>query len=78
MVKDHGLHIQFQLIKEPQKHRVDLIFSELFALIKIEIIFDEAPNLFLDGLSPAELGNLVEILRHQFLSEHEFVMMEWK
>ena len=76
MVKDHGLHIQFQLIEQPQKHRVDLIFSELSALIKVEIIFDEAPNLLLDGLSPAELGNLVEILRHQFLSEHKFVMME--
>ena len=44
-------------------------------MIKIEIIFDKAPDLFLDGLSPAELGDLVEILRHQFLSKHEFVMM---
>jgi hypothetical protein len=78
MIKDYGLHIQFQLIKKPQEHRVDLIFSKLLALIKIEIILDKAPNLFLDGLSPAELGDLVEILRHQFLSKHKFVMMQWK
>ena len=76
MIKYYSLHVQFELIEQPQEHRVDLIFLQLFALVKVEIIFDEAPNLFLNGLSPTIFGNLVEVSGHQLLSEYELVVMQ--
>ena len=66
------------MVEEPQKHRVYLIFFQVSSLIKIEVIFDKAPNLFLNGLCPSKLGNLVEIFGHYLLSMYKFVMMKRK
>ena len=33
MIKYYSLHVQFELIEQPQEHRVDLIFLQLFALV---------------------------------------------
>ena len=78
MIEDHRLHVQLELVEKPQEHGIDLVLNQLLALIEVEVVLDEAPDLLLNGLSPTELGDLVEILRHQFLSKHEFVMMQWK
>jgi len=61
MIKYDSLHVQLELIEKPQEHWVNLIFFKISALIEIEVIFDKTPNLFLNGLSPSELGDLMEI-----------------
>jgi hypothetical protein len=64
------------LVEEPEEHWIDLILDQLLTLIEVEIIFDEAPDLLLDGFGPSELGNLMEISGHDSLSLNKFIMMQ--
>ena len=78
MVKQDSLHVELKLVEQSQKDRINLISLEFFSLVKVEIIFDEAPYFGLDLLSPSKLGYLVEVLSHYFLSSNELGVLEWK
>lgn len=76
MIEDHGLHVQLELVEKPQEHGVDLVLNQLLALIEVEVVLDEAPDLLLNGLGPTELGDLVEVLGHDTLGLNELVVMQ--
>jgi hypothetical protein len=74
----NSLHIEFNLIKEPRKTRIDLFLSYALALNYIKIISDIISYLFCDLFSPFKFCYLMEIVRHHFLSLDELFVIEWK
>lgn len=78
MIKYHGLHVELQLVEESKEDWVNLLLLKVLAEHEVEIVLDEAPDLFLDRLAPAVLGNLVEILGHDLLGLYKLVVVQWE